>query len=198
MIKDIVIVGTGGQGIVLASRMLAAAAFLSDLDVKESEIHGMAQRGGSVIGHIRFGEKVYSPTIPVGMADLILALEEMEALRYVHFLKKEGVILLNKKRILPAGLKKEDYPEDVEEKLKARGVRLFSLNGEELARELGNLRVENTLFLGVLSAWLPFHENTWEEVIKKSVPSKSLEVNLKAFYKGRELGEGWKLLEQRS
>ena len=191
MMKDIVIVGTGGQGIVLASRMLAAAAFLSGLDVKESEIHGMAQRGGSVIGHIRFGEEVYSPTIPVGRADLILALEELEALRYAHFLRKDGVVLLNRKKILPAGLDEEGYPKDVEERLKGLNFKVFSLNGEELARELGNPRVENTLFLGVLSSWLPFEESTWEEVIKRSVPSKSLEVNLKAFYKGRELGEGW-------
>ncbi len=198
MEKNIIFVGTGGQGIVLASRMLAAVAFLSGFDVKESEIHGMAQRGGSVIGHIRFGEKVYSPTIPAGMADLILALEEMEALRYAHLLKKRAFVFLNKKKILPAGLSEEDYPSDVEERLKKRGFKVFSLEGESLARELGNPRVENTLFLGVLSAFLPFKESTWEEVIKKSVPSKSLEVNLKAFYKGRELGEGWKLLEQKS
>ena len=120
-VTNLILVGTGGQGIVLASRIIAWVAFISGCDVKEREIHGMAQRGGSVIGHLRFGEKVYSPIIPFGSADNLLSLEELEALRYLQFLKKDGILILNRKKILPAGITEEAYPQNVEEILKEKG-----------------------------------------------------------------------------
>lgn len=188
-ITNLILVGTGGQGIVLASRIIAWCAFKSGFDVKESEIHGMAQRGGSVIGQIRFGEKVYSPSIPVGKAHIMLALEEMEALRYSHFLKKEGTIILNLKQILPPSLDPSLYPQNVSEKLKERGYKVFEIKAEELAKSLGSTKIENTVLLGVLSLLLPFPVEIWKEVLKNSVPEKMVELNIKAFEEGRDLGE---------
>jgi len=188
-ITNLILVGTGGQGIVLASRIIAWCAFKSGFDVKESEIHGMAQRGGSVIGQIRFGEKVYSPSIPVGKAHIMLALEEMEALRYSYFLKKEGTIILNLKQILPPSLDPSLYPQNVSEKLKEKGYKVFEIKAEELAKSLGSTKIENTVLLGVLSLLLPFPVEIWKEVLRNSVPEKMVELNIKAFEEGRNLGE---------
>jgi indolepyruvate ferredoxin oxidoreductase beta subunit len=195
-VTNLILVGTGGQGIVLASRIIAWVAFKSGFDVKESEIHGMAQRGGSVIGHLRFGEKVYSPIIPFGSADILLSLEELEALRYLQFLKKDGILILNRKKILPAGITEEAYPQNVEEILKEKGFKVKSLNAEEVAKELGSLKIENTVLLGCLSICLPFKKGIWEEVISSAVPPNTVELNLKAFNKGREIG-GMLFLEQK-
>ncbi len=195
-VTNLILAGTGGQGIVLASRIIAWVAFKSGFDVKESEIHGMAQRGGSVVGHLRFGKKVYSPIIPLGSADILLSLEELEALRYIHFLKKDGVLILNRKKILPAGISEENYPQNVEEILKEKGFKVKSLHAEEIAKELGSLKIENTVLLGCLSAYLPFKEEIWKEVIVSSVPPDTVELNLKAFQRGRELGEKF-FLEQK-
>ncbi|MCS7163947.1 MAG: indolepyruvate oxidoreductase subunit beta [Thermodesulfovibrio sp.] len=184
---NIIMSGTGGQGIVLASRIIAQVAFKSGFDVKESEIHGMAQRGGSVIGHIRFGEKVYSPNIPSGMADIMVALEELEALRYLHFLKKDGLVILNRKKIPPA-MAEKDYPENVDYLIQQKGFSVKTIEAEKIAKEIGSTKVENSVILGFLSLFLPFKEEMWHEVIKSSVPSKTVEINLKAFNEGRRLG----------
>ncbi|MEN2995002.1 MAG: indolepyruvate oxidoreductase subunit beta [Thermodesulfovibrio sp.] len=192
---NIIISGTGGQGIVLASRIIAQAAFKSGFDVKESEIHGMAQRGGSVIGHIRFGQKVYSPNIPSGMADIMVALEKLEALRYLHFLKKDGLVILNNKKIPPA-MAEENYPEDVEYLIQQKGFLVETIEAEKIAKEIGSTKVENSVILGFLSLFLPFKEETWHEVIKNSVPSKTIEINIKAFTEGRRLGTKNAILAQ--
>ncbi|MCS7215337.1 MAG: indolepyruvate oxidoreductase subunit beta [Thermodesulfovibrio sp.] len=192
---NIIISGTGGQGIVLASRIIAQVAFSNGLDVKESEIHGMAQRGGSVIGHIRFGQIVYSPNIPSGMADIMIALEELEALRYLHFLKSKGMVILNKKKIPPAMVEK-DYPEDIEHQIKNKGFIVNSIEAEKVAKELGNTKVENSVILGFLSIFLPFKEESWHEVIKKSVPAKTIDINIKAFNEGRRLAKENAILAQ--
>ncbi|MEZ0343320.1 MAG: indolepyruvate oxidoreductase subunit beta [Caldimicrobium sp.] len=188
-IFNILLSGTGGQGIVLASRIIAMCAFKSGFDVKESEIHGMAQRGGSVIGQIRFGKRVYSPSIPVGDADLMLALEELEALRYLHYLKKKGIVILNHRQIPPAGLDPSQYPQDISERVKSKGYKVIEINAGEVAKELGSSKVENTVLLGVLSLFLPFERGIWKEVLKEAVPEKFLELNLKAFEEGVRLGE---------
>jgi indolepyruvate ferredoxin oxidoreductase beta subunit len=187
--NNILLSGTGGQGIILASRMIALCALKSDFDVKESEIHGMAQRGGSVIGQIRFGKRVYSPTIPAGSAELMLALEELEALRYLHYLKEKATIILNRKQIPPAGFDPSQYPQDIPERIKNKGFRVIKIDAEEVAKNLGSSKVENTILLGVLSLFLPFKEAIWKEVIKEAVPGKFLELNLKAFEEGVRLGK---------
>lgn len=193
---NIILCGTGGQGIVLASRIIAQVAFESGFDVKESEIHGMAQRGGSVLSHIRFGDTVFSPQIPSGMADIMVALEELEALRYLHFPKPDAMIILNKKKILPAMAEQTDYPENVETLIQQKGFRVSTIEAEKIAKELGNPKVENSVILGFLSAFLPFKENIWHEVITKSVPAKTVEINIKAFNEGRRLSNKNAILGQ--
>jgi len=186
---NLLLAGTGGQGIVLASRIIAQCAFESGFDVKESEIHGMAQRGGSVIGQLRFGKRVFSPTIPLGEAELMLALEELEALRYAHYLKEGAVIIMNQKQIPPSSLDPKDYPQDIKERLQKRGFKVYEVKAEEVAKALGSSKVENTVLLGVLSHLLPFKKEVWEEVMKKAFPERFVELNLKAFEEGRNLGE---------
>lgn len=195
-VTNILISGTGGQGIVLAGRIIASVAFRSGYDVKESEIHGMAQRGGTVVAHIRFGDIVYSPHIPIGKADIMVALEELEALRYLHYLKNFGLVILNKKKILPSNARQEDYPENVEVQIKLKGFSVKVIEAEKVAKQLGNPKVENSVILGVLSEYLPFKENIWQEVISQMVPQKTVDINIKAFNEGRRLAEQYELLEQ--
>ncbi len=185
---NVILVGTGGQGIVSASRILAWCAFKSGYDVKESEIHGMAQRGGTVFGFIRFGEKVHSPIVPDGEGDLMLALEEMEALRYLHLLKPKGTIVLNKKQIPPAHLDPSQYPKDIPEILRKKGYRVIEVEASEAAKNLGSSKVENVYLLGIISPQLPFPEEIWKEVLENFLPKQMLEVNLRAFEEGRALG----------
>lgn len=186
---NILLSGTGGQGIVLASRIIAMCAFKAGFEVKESEIHGMAQRGGSVIGQIRFGKKVNSPSIPLGTADLMLALEELEALRYLHYLREKATVILNHKQILPAGLEPSQYPQDISERIKSKGYKVIDIKAEEVAKKIGSSKVENTILLGTLSLFLPFERDIWKEVLKEAVPEKFLELNIKAFEEGVRLGE---------
>ncbi|WP_273040324.1 indolepyruvate oxidoreductase subunit beta [Thermodesulfovibrio thiophilus] len=195
---NIILSGTGGQGIVLASRIIAQVAFISGFDVKESELHGMAQRGGSVIGHVRFGDIVYSPTIPAGMADIMVSFEELEALRYLYFLKPEGIVILNRKKVIPAMIQDNEYPNNVEFLIKKQGFNVKYIDAEKIAKNIGNPKVENSVILGYLSIFLPFKETAWHEVITKSVPPKTIELNLKAFNKGRRLAEENAILEQNS
>jgi len=188
-VTNLVLVGTGGQGIVLASRIIAWCAFKSGFDVKESEIHGMAQRGGSVIAQIRFGKKVHSPSIPTGEAHIMLALEELEALRYLHFLKDEGKIILNLKQFPPEFLEPSLYPKNISEQLKEKGYKVFPVKVEDIAKALGSVKIENTVLLGILSLLLPFSAEIWKEVLTNSVPPKMVDLNLKAFEEGRKVGE---------
>ncbi|GAQ93975.1 indolepyruvate ferredoxin oxidoreductase beta subunit [Thermodesulfovibrio aggregans] len=194
---NIIISGTGGQGIILASRIITHVAFQSGYDVKESEIHGMAQRGGSVVSHIRFGDKVFSPQIPAGEAQIMVALEELEALRYLRFLKKGGLIILNKKKILPAMTEEKDYPQNVENLLEQKGFIVIPVEAEKMAKQIGNIKIENSVILGILSTALSFKEEIWHDVISKAVPPKTIELNIKAFNEGRRLIEEDAILEQR-
>ncbi|WP_353684840.1 indolepyruvate oxidoreductase subunit beta [Thermodesulfovibrio sp. 3907-1M] len=196
-VTNIILSGTGGQGIVLASRIIAQVAFQSGYDVKESEIHGMAQRGGSVVSHIRFGDKVFCPQIPSGDAHIMIALEELEALRYLRFLKKDGIVILNKKKILPAMAEEKEYPQDVENLLQQRGFLVIAVEAEKIAKQMENPRIENSVILGILSALLSFNEETWYDVISKAVPPKTVELNIKAFNEGRRLIKENAILEQR-
>lgn len=186
---NIIFVGVGGQGIVSASRILAWCAFKSGFEVKESEIHGMSQRGGSVYGFIRFGEKVYSPVIPQGEGDFMLALEKLEAIRYLHFLHKDSLIILNKKQIVPASLESTQYPQDIVERIKNKGYKVVEVEAAEVAKHLGSSKIENVYLLGVLSLRLPFPEEKWKEVLMQFLPKKMLEINLRAFEEGRRIGK---------
>ena len=191
-ITNVLFAGVGGQGIILASKILAKCAFDSGYMVKESELHGMAQRGGSVTSHVRFGEEVYSPLIHRGKADFLVAMEELEGLRYAYYLKPNGKVILNQRRIMPSSIKPDSvpYPEDVKSQLEAMGFHVDEVNALEIAKNLGNPKGENIILIGMLSRYLPFPLSSWEMVIKESVPVKTIEINLTAFEKGREITEG--------
>jgi indolepyruvate ferredoxin oxidoreductase beta subunit len=185
--KNIVICGVGGQGIILASNVLCTAAFAEGNDVKKSEVHGMAQRGGSVITHVRFGKKVHSPLIEQGTADLILAFEKLEALRYLHYVKPEGMIIVNDREIPPMSVLvgTAEYPQDIDRKLRRRGRTLF-VDADERALELGNIRTANIILLGVLSQFMDFRKTSWDHAIKENVKAKYVDLNIVAFEKGKE------------
>jgi len=197
---NIVIVGVGGQGILLTSDILAEVAFEEGYDVKKSEIHGMAQRGGSVISEVRFGEKVYSPLIKKGEADILLALEKLEALRFSIYLKKEGIAIVNNLEIPPLGvnLGKEKYPRDILSRIEHKISRVIRVEAITMAKKAGSPKTMNVVMLGVLSFFLPFSIPSWEKVIKKRVPSYSTEFNIRAFELGRTYQEQEKKLEKLS
>jgi indolepyruvate ferredoxin oxidoreductase beta subunit len=185
---NVLLTGVGGQGVVLASTVLAQVAMAEGYDVKQSEVHGMAQRGGSVTSHFRFGDKVWSPLVPEGAADLLMAFESLEGLRYVGWLKPGGVLVYNALRINPspvsAGL--ASYPEDIDALIKAAWPNAKCVSANELAAKAGTVKAANVAMLGAISPSLPFAHEIWEEVIRKAVPPKTVDVNLQAFRLGAE------------
>jgi indolepyruvate ferredoxin oxidoreductase beta subunit len=190
--QDILIVGVGGQGVLLASEVLSNAALEAGYDVKKSEVHGMAQRGGVVSSHVRLGEKVHSPLIPEGEADVLLAFEQAEALRWIHFVKPDGVAVINEKRLVPpvALLKGGPaYPVKPIDSVRKRVRRIVTLSADLIAGDLGNPKVENTILLGALSCFLDIPERNWLDVIEKRVPKGTENVNLQAFRLGIEKGK---------
>jgi len=187
--KNIIICGTGGQGILMASEVLCSAAWRSGFDVKKSEVHGMAQRGGSVSSHVRFGEKVNSVLVEKGAADVILALEKMESLRWISYLAPKGELITCDVKIEPMTVNTGSavYP-DVEKIMGEMKIPNLMLPVREIAKELGNNRVVNIILLGAASKHLPeISEENWFQAIEERVPSKALEVNLEAFRRGRAL-----------
>jgi indolepyruvate ferredoxin oxidoreductase beta subunit len=187
-ITNIVVCGVGGQGIILASDVLCHAASLAGFDVKKSEVHGMAQRGGSVITHVRFGGKVHSPLIAQGTADYVLAFEKLEALRYAHYLAKSGHIIVDNREILPMSVLvgQAEYPADIDQRLSKIGKMHF-IDATSVAAELGNMRVVNIVLLGVLSRFLRLKEKSWCDAIRKNVKERFVDLNIRAFSRGREL-----------
>ncbi len=183
---SVVISGVGGQGVVLAARVLSAAALASGLEVKASEVHGMAQRGGSVLAQVRFGRKVFSPLIPFGGADYLLALEEMEALRYLDLVGKKGLVLLYPHRVVPSSvtLGQAVYPGGVEEELAAAGRRVISA-ARLGSSALANPRRANVVLLGLLSRELDFKPAVWKKALAVSVPPGSFGENWKLFSSAR-------------
>ena len=183
--KNIMIVGVGGQGTLLTSRILGGLAIEAGYDVKLSEVHGMAQRGGSVVTFVRYGENVYEPIVEEGQADVIIAFERLEALRYAHFLKKGGALIVNDWRIdpMPVVTGVAEYPENIIENLKEK-YNVYSVNATEEAKKLGNSRVFNLIVLGVAAQHMDFTQQQWETVIKNTVPPKTVELNIKAFNVG--------------
>ena len=189
-VKNIIIVGVGGQGILLISDVLARVALTEGHDVKKSEVHVMAQRGGSVISEVRFGKVVHSPLVRRGTADIMIALERLEAARFSDYLAPEAVAIVNDVAIPPLGvaLGKERYPADVFRYLKRDGVELVRVKGDDMARTAGNARTVNVALLGVASLFLPFAESTWQEQLAGRVPRRSLDANTRAFQIGRAVG----------
>jgi indolepyruvate ferredoxin oxidoreductase beta subunit len=188
-IRNILIVGVGGQGVILASNALSEVAMASGFDVKKNEAHGQSQRGGTVPSHVRYGAKVYSPVIGRGEADSILAFEELEGLRFAHFLKDGGKMILNRQRIYPPRVTSgmDRYPEDVGSILREHGIDTVEVDALSLANKLGNPLVVSTILLGVLSIYLEFQEKQWVDAISGLVPEKQRAVNLEAFQVGRKL-----------
>lgn len=188
-VYNVLIVGVGGQGIILASDVLGKVAARHGYDVKKNEIHGMAQRGGSVSSHVRFGKNVSAPIIKMGEADVLLSFEQIETLRYFPYLSDAGNVIVNDHKILPPAVftGKQDYPAGVIEKIKDKVPSAVVVNGLEVANQIGNPRVVNVIFLGVLSQYLDIPSETYEEVLKESLKPKLVDINLQAFQKGRSL-----------
>lgn len=187
--KNIMIVGVGGQGTLLTSRILGGITVAAGYDVKLSEVHGMAQRGGSVVTYVRYGKQVAEPIVEEGQADVLIAFERLEALRYAHFLKKDGVIIVNDQRIdpMPVVTGAAEYPEGIIEKLK-RHNRVISVDAQAEAVAMGNSRVFNVIILGLAAKNMDFPKEQWIEVIKNTVPPKTIDINIKAFERGYEIG----------
>jgi indolepyruvate ferredoxin oxidoreductase beta subunit len=183
---NVFIAGVGGQGILLASEILSDMALARGLDVKKSEVHGMAQRGGSVVSHVRFGDKVHSPVIAEREADVLVAFEKMEALRWVHYIAPEGTVVVNDQEIVPSGM--ERYPDGIDAELENRAPDVHVLDALKLANEAGNARAVNTVMLGAFSNYLDFTEDEWKKAIEGRVPPKTVEANLRAFELGRKAG----------
>lgn len=188
--KNIMIVGVGGQGTLLTSRVLGGVLEKEGYDIKLSEVHGMAQRGGSVVTFVRYGERVYEPIVEEGRADILIAFERLEALRYAHFLKKDGVLIVNDQRIdpMPVTIGKEEYPEGIIEKLKDKGLDMVVVDAMDEALDLGNPRVFNVIVLGVVARHMDIDEDIWKEVIRSTVPEKTIDINIRAFERGLDLG----------
>lgn len=193
MKKDIIICGVGGQGTLLTSRILGALALNAGLDVKLSEVHGMSQRGGSVVTYVRMGEEISSPLIEKGTADMILAFEQLEAVRYLPYLKKDGVVVVNTQKILPMPVitGAVAYPSDTMEKLiDACGEEnVLAVDALAAAEKAESVRSVNIALLGAASSALPFSAEAWEEAIRACVPPKTVEKNLLAFQYGTEAKE---------
>lgn len=186
-VTNILLVGVGGQGIILASEIMADVFMEAGFDVKKSEVHGMAQRGGSVSTHVRFGSKVFSPLIKEGEVDIFIAFEELEALRYLHYLGPQPIILLNDQRLSPpsVSLGNEVYPEKISEVISNRAKQFKRIPGRELALQAGDGRAVNVVLLGTLSSILSIPEEVWTENLLRRFSPKAGKMNLEAFRLGR-------------
>ncbi len=190
MTKNILLVGVGGQGTILASKLLTTGLMQAGYDVKMSEIHGMSQRGGSVSSQVRYGENVFSPVIEIGSADILVAFEKMEALRWMDYLKKDGKIIVNNYRIDPMPILTGDceyFEEEIEKELKRLGS--ININAGSEAIELKNAKVMNIILLGALVKLMNLEEIDWEYIIRNNVKEKFIDINICAFKKGMELVE---------
>jgi indolepyruvate ferredoxin oxidoreductase beta subunit len=188
-ITNILLVGVGGQGILLASEILSEAAMLAGFDVKKSEIHGMSQRGGSVVSHVRYGTEVFSPIVPEGEGDILFGFELMETCRSLPLIKPGGTVVANDLQISPPSvlMGQETYPTDLVMRIQDHFPDFLLVDGQKIARDAGNVRAANTVLLGAVSRRLAIAEEFWMKALEKMVPPKALEVNKKAFLIGRGL-----------
>lgn len=188
MTKNIMIVGVGGQGSLLASKLLGHLLLTEGYDVKVSEVHGMSQRGGSVVTYVRFGEKVYSPIIDKGEADFIVSFEKLEAARYVEYLREGGIIVTNTQEVdpMPVITGAAQYPENLVGKMQELGIKVDAMDCLLLANEAGSSKAVNIVLMGKLSKYFDIPVEKWQKAIEDCVPEKFRELNLKAFSLGRE------------
>lgn len=187
-VTNVLIAGVGGQGVILVSELLALAALADGKDVKQGEFHGVAQRGGAVFSHVRFGDRVHSPMSRRGDVDYLLALEKLEALRYAHFVKPGGTIILNDHKVEPARLADErPYPDEAIEFLEGKAFKVVTVAATQKAIELGNYRVANVIVLGALAAHLDIPGAVWEQTLEERIPRQILALNREAFAAGHEL-----------
>ncbi len=188
--KSVIIVGVGGQGTLLASRLLGNVMLSQGYDVKMSEVHGMSQRGGSVVTYVRYGETVYSPVIQDGEADVILAFEQLEAARYLSCLKRGGILLLNTQQIdpMPVVIGAAKYPQGLVQAMQEKGARLLALDALKLAKEAGSAKAVNVVLLGVLARQLDLDKQVWLDAIRATVKPQFIEMNEKAFALGYQAG----------
>jgi indolepyruvate ferredoxin oxidoreductase beta subunit len=188
-VTNLLLVGVGGQGILLASEILSETFMLAGFDVKKSEIHGMSQRGGSVVSHVRYGREVFSPIVPEGEGDILFGFEIMETCRYLTLLKPGGTVVANDLCIPPPSvlMGKESYPEGLADRIASEFPDFLLVDGQKLAMTAGNPRTANTALLGAVSRRLDVAEEYWLQALERMVPRKALEVNRKAFLLGRRL-----------
>ena len=185
-VKNILLAGVGGQGILLASEVLSEVVLMAGLDVKKNEIHGMSQRGGSVVSHVRYGEKVFSSIIPEGEVDILFSFELLETCRYLPLMRKNGRVIANNWQISPPSVARgvQSYPEKLPEKICEMYPDSLIVDGLELALAAGNPKTVNTVLLGALSNKLEFKKEMWLEALEKMIPARLLDINLKAFESG--------------
>jgi len=187
--KNIMIVGVGGQGSLLASKLLGRMLLQKGYDIKVSEVHGMSQRGGSVVTYVRFGDKVYSPVIDKGEADFIVSFELLEAARWTQYLKPGGKIVVNTQEInpMPVIIGAAEYPQGLAEQMKAAGLSVDAIDALALAQQAGSAKAVNIVLMGHLSRYFDFAEEEWLQAIENCVPAKFLELNKTAFRLGRNI-----------
>ena len=185
-VKNILIVGVGGQGTLLASKIMGRVYLEQGYDVKVSEVHGMSQRGGSVVTYVRYGDKVWSPVIEKGEADIVISFEELESARWLPYLKPDGVLISSTQRLDPSPviMGKAEYPENILGKISALGIKVIPLPADRLAAEAGNTKSANIVLLGAAARRQDIPKDVWIDAIRASVPPKTLETNLRAFELG--------------
>lgn len=189
-VKNILIVGVGGQGTLLASKLMGKAFIEQGFDVKVSEVHGMSQRGGSVVTYVRYGDKVFSPLVEKGEADIIISFEQLEAARWLPYLKPGGVLITSTQRIdpMPVIMGNAAYPEDILPSIEAKGVKVVAVDAMDLAVQAGSTKSVNVVLLGVAARFLGLEKALWPDVIRSTVPPKTVAVNEKAFELGYAAG----------
>jgi indolepyruvate ferredoxin oxidoreductase beta subunit len=189
-VSSLLFAGVGGQGSLLAAELTSLAASQAGFDVKQTEVHGVSQRGGSVETHVRFGEKIHSPIVTPGEADVVIALEKLEGLRFAHFVDPEnGLLILNDFEIVPGSVAgaEESYPHETIPYLREKGVKIFVLPASQIARDLGDGRMANVVMLGALSRRLSIPDDSWQRALKVRLPARYLQGNLLAFQRGQQL-----------
>lgn len=186
-VTNVLIAGVGGQGVILSSEILALVAMAAGRDVKQGEFHGVAQRGGAVFSHIRFGDRVHSPMTPRGKVDYLLALERLEALRYAHFVKPGGTVIVNDHKVEPVRMADvRPYPDEGNDFLGEKGFKVVVVPATAKAIEIGNHRAANVILLGTLASQLDIPKEVWEKTLEERIPAKLLDLNRRAFSAGQE------------
>lgn len=189
---NILFSGVGGQGVLLISELVARTAMQAGYDVKKTEVHGAAQRGGSVVSHVRFAPRVFSPLIPAGEADILLALEKLEGLRWAHYVRPGGLVVMNAEERVPASIdgNKVEYPAEIERFLAGKGLVVRCIDAQAAAVGLGNYRAANTVLLGAILEETGIPMDRWTQVLTQSLPARFLDLNLAALRRGMELAGG--------